>query len=173
MRPNPDPTPLAGKDGAPQAPAAPQLPDLLIPDEVAMILKDLPEMQQQAVRAVLIGVSYQRLWQGPLPPPDLLKMYNDAFPNAAERIFHEVQRQTTHRIELEKQVIPEQQRQATRGQVYGLLVALSFLAAAFGLIALGHGLYGTILGSFDIVALVTVFIIGRRAHKRYLREMVV
>ena len=162
---------------APQGPGKPfdgaepgmPIPDLLIPDEVATILKDLPEAQQQAVRAVLIGVSYQRLWQGPLPPPDLLKEYNDTFPDAAERIFGEVLRQTTHRIELEKQVIPEQIRQSNRGQVYGLVVALSFLLAAFILVALGHGMYGTIIGSIDLVALVTVFVIGRREEKRWLR----
>ncbi len=143
--------------------------DLLIPDEVALILKDLPEAQQQAVRAVLIGVSYQRLWQGALPPPDLLKEYNETFPEAAEKIFTELQRQTAHRLEMEKGVMHEQIKQSNRGQVYGLIVALSFLVAAFVLIALGHGMYGTIIGSIDLVALVTVFVIGRREENRWLQ----
>ncbi len=149
----------------------PHATEWIIPEEVSQILKSLPEAQQQAVRAVLIGVSHQQLWQGPLPPPNLLKEYNEAFSNGAERIFREVQRQTTHRIELEKVVIPEQQRQSKRGQLFGLIVAISFLAAAFILIALGHGLYGTIIGSIDIVALVTVFVIGRREQMRYLKHI--
>jgi len=53
--------------------------DVVIPEEVVELLEDLPEAQQKAVRAVLIGVSHQRMWRGPLPPPDVLKEYNDAF----------------------------------------------------------------------------------------------
>lgn len=145
--------------------------DRMLSEEVHRILKALPGPQQKVLLSILTDDSFQRLWQWPLPPPDLLKEYNEAFPNAAERIFDEMQRQTTHRIELEKRWFPEQQLQSKRGQIFGLIVAMSFLAAAFLLISMGYGIYGTIIGSIDIVALVTVFVIGRREQMRYLESL--
>lgn len=142
--------------------------DVVIPEEVEELLEGLPEAQQKAVKAVLVGVSYQRMWQGPLPPPEILKEYNDAFPNGAERIFLEAQKQTNHRLELEKTVIPEEQRQSGRGQMFGFIIALAFLIASFILILKGHGIYGTIIGSIDLVALVTVFVIGRQTQRKHL-----
>jgi len=136
--------------------------NITLPDEMVLLLKDLPEKQRNAVRDIINDMACACLWQGPLPPPGLLKSYNEIIPNGAERILTEMQRQAKHRMELESRVIPEQQRQSRRGQVYGLVVALSFLVASFILIAMGFGLFGTIMGSVDLVALVTVFVIGRQ-----------
>lgn len=135
--------------------------EVIIPEEVEELLSELPEPQQKAVKAVLIGVYSQRIWRGPLPPPDILRDYNNAFPNGAERIFIETQKQTAHRMELEKIAIPAELSQSKRGQDYGLIIALSFLLASFVLIILGHSVAGTIIGSIDLVALVTVFVLGR------------
>jgi uncharacterized membrane protein len=137
----------------------------VIPEEVEVILRDLPEVQQKAVRAVIIGVSYQRAWKGPLPPPDILKEYNDAFSNGAERIFLEAKKQTDHRIKMESIVIPEEQKQSRRGQTFGFILALAFLIASFTLIFTGHEASGTIIGSIDLVALVAVFVYGRNYQK--------
>jgi len=49
-----------------------------------------------------------------------------------------------------------------RGLNYGILVTLAFLAACVFLIAGGHGVEGTILGVIFIVALMAIFIMGRR-----------
>ena len=43
-------------------------------------------------------------------------------------------------------------------QISALIIALSFLAAATYLISSGHDAAGTILGSVDLVSLVTVFL---------------
>jgi uncharacterized membrane protein len=144
--------------------------EIVIPEEVEDLLKDLPEPQQKAVRAVLLGISYQRIWKGPLPPPDVLKEYNEAFANGAERIFIEAQKQTDHRMSLESHVIPEELRQSERGQHYGLAIALSFLAASVLLVMTGHDVSGTIIGSIDLVALVTVFVYGRNNQRRELKD---
>jgi uncharacterized membrane protein len=138
-----------------------QATDIDLPHEIDLLLKDLPETQQNAVRAVLTGMACLCLWQGPLPSPGVLKAYNEAKPNGAERILHEVQRQCRHRMDLENRMIPEQHLQSRRGQVYGLVVALSFLIASFILIAMGFGVFGTIIGTVDLIALVTVFVTGR------------
>jgi uncharacterized membrane protein len=50
----------------------------------------------------------------------------------------------------------------SRGLNYGVIVTLAFLAACVFLISSGHGVEGTILGVIFILALVTIFVVGRR-----------
>jgi uncharacterized membrane protein len=45
---------------------------------------------------------------------------------------------------------------------YGIIVTLAFLAACVYLIATGHGAEGTILGVIFIVALMAIFVVGRK-----------
>lgn len=144
--------------------------DNVIPDEVEAMLEGLPEAQQKAVKAILIGVSHQSIWRGPLPPPEVLKQYNEAFPNGAERIFKEAQKQTDHRISLEKHAIPENLRQSAKGQIFGFIIALAFLIASFILVYTGHDVAGTIMGTVDIAALVAIFVYGRNTQKKTLEE---
>lgn len=138
--------------------------DSIIPEEVQEILTGLPEPQKKAVEAILLGISYQRIWQGPYPPPEILKAYNDAFPNGAENIFLESKAQREHRHALENKVIPEELSQSRRGQTFGFIITLAFLVASFVLILKGHGVYGTILGGVDLITLVTIFVYGRKTQ---------
>ena len=49
-----------------------------------------------------------------------------------------------------------------RGLNYTIVVTLAFLAACVFLIATGHGVEGTVLGVIFIVALMAIFVMGRR-----------
>ena len=49
-----------------------------------------------------------------------------------------------------------------RGLNYGIIVTLAFLASCVFLIASGHGIEGTILGVIFIVALMSIFVVGRK-----------
>ena len=73
-------------------------------------------------------------------------------------------------IDMEKTVIPEEQRQSGRGQIFGFIIAIAFLIASFVLILKGFGVYGTIIGSIDLVALVTVFVIGRNTQRKNIQD---
>jgi uncharacterized membrane protein len=54
-----------------------------LPEEAQSFLKDLPGPQKKAMIALLMAQS----WKGPLPPPEVLKGYNEAIPDGAERIL--------------------------------------------------------------------------------------
>ena len=47
----------------------------------------------------------------------------------------------------------------------GFIIAVLVLGCAFGAIALGHSVSGTILGSIDLVALVSVFVYGKTSQR--------
>lgn len=112
------------------------------------------------------SMTYRREeFHGPLPPPSVLKGYDDVLPGAANRILELVEKQSNHRIGLEYATIHSDIRRANLGLICGFVVALSFLAASLFLITKGFELGGTILGTVDLVALVSAFIYGTIARK--------
>lgn len=133
-----------------------------------------PSPEQAQLRQIVAQVAAQR-FSGPLPPPDVLARYNDAVPNGAERIMQMAEKQTDHRMDLEKQVVSADIRRSNAGLVAGLIVALAFLVVSYLLIDDGHDEAGTILGTVDIGSLVGVFIYGtisqRRERQKQRQEM--
>lgn len=108
----------------------------------------------------------QKYHRGPLPSPQTLKEYAGLIDNAPERIFALFEKQSNHRIELEKKVFGGQATQSKVGQFMGFSIAVLFLAAAFTLIVMEHDVAGTILGSVDLVALVSLFVLGRNSQRK-------
>lgn len=51
-----------------------------------------------------------------------------------------------------------------RGQLFGFIIAIAFLAVAGFLVSGNHEIAGTVIGSVDLVALTTVFVVGQRAQ---------
>ena len=109
-----------------------------------MSQKNQPARREQTrVEAMFHGQSFS----GPLPHPDLLIEYNNAVPDAAERILRMAETQAAHRQDIERRVV----RSNTLNQAMGTIFA--FL---------------TIIGA--LASLVTVFIKGRSAQDRERRE---
>lgn len=84
----------------------------------------------------------------------------------ALEVYARADAQTRTVIETELDRVDELNRREadlnSRGLNYGVIVTLAFLAACVFLISSGHGVEGTILGVIFILALVTVFVVGRR-----------
>lgn len=74
-------------------------------------------------------------WSGPLPPPNVLAKYNDAFPGCSERIVSMAEGQMRHR-----------QRQERRDQVFDFALEMGGLVGGFLLAA------GVIVGGVWLVA---------------------
>jgi uncharacterized membrane protein len=109
-------------------------------------------------------------WAAPLPPPEMLAKYNDAFPGCAERIVQTAESQTIHRHTLEKSALEGKLGNERRGQTMAFILAMIILLGGFSLIYLNKSVLGTIFVGSDIAALVGVFIYGRRDQKSQLRE---
>jgi len=142
-------------------------PEIIIPEEVKPILKKLAPNEQQIVVKALIQV--KRTWTGPMPPPDILAGYNDIIPDGAERILRMAEKQSDHRMDMEKIVVNRELNQSGRGQNYALIIVILVLIASFSLIYLGHEVAGGVLGVVDLVALASVFIIGKYGQKKDLQ----
>ena len=124
------------------------------------IRKDLP-----------INIRAQRLqYQGPIPPPAMLDEYEKICPGSAQKIVEQFQKQSDHRIYLEKKVIDSDIKKSFRGQVFGFLVAIIGMGISLYAIMKGYSIEGSIFGGVTLVSLVSVFVIGKKAKDEELEK---
>lgn len=144
------------------------LPSEAIQDITEVISEEVAPEKQERVRSVVMQsmrlVAEQ--YSGPIPHHSHLKGYESVYPGAAKLIIDNAIEESVHRRKTNTLIITEGYAQQRRGQNYGLIVALSFLALSVLVILLGYPVAGTILGSVDLVALVGVFVIGQFSKKK-------
>ena len=109
-------------------------------------------------------------FQGPIPPPELLQQYNEIIPDGADRIVKMAEAQSGHRIELESVVIKGDNKRANWGLATGFTIGVLIIVLSFILILKGHDVAGTVLGSIDLVSLVSVFVYGRSRRAKELER---
>lgn len=106
---------------------------------------DRPGAEVVQVRGVV------RHYQGPLPPPAMLRGYEEVVPGSGERIIAMAERQAAHR-----------QRIESRGQLFGFSLAASAIAGGFLSAAVGLPLVG-VSGVILAVATLSGFFIWGKA----------
>jgi uncharacterized membrane protein len=74
----------------------------------------------RVIGALLLGARYA----GPIPPPSMLKEYNEAVPGLGERIISWVEKQSDHRRELERVRTRGAEERMKRGQMLAAVVAV-------------------------------------------------
>ena len=79
-----------------------------------------------------IVVEHTALWSGPMPPPDIVRGYNDAVENGGERVFQQFEVEADHR-----------RRMNWRGQTFAFIIAISgrVCALIFSIAFLGVAVY--------------------------------
>lgn len=107
-------------------------------------------------------------WSAPLPPPDLLKQYNDVFPGCAERIVAMAESQAAHRQAIEDKVIHGNVSSQKTGLWLGFVLALIIILSGAWLVYTGHIGWGAIFTGIPLVSLVSVFVLGKRSQGRQL-----
>jgi len=124
---------------------------------------DRPEVQTPTAR---LKVTHSQIHVGPLPPPEQLMKYNEAVPNGAERIFTMVEKQITHRQNLETVAVEADIKRSFRGLAAGFSVTLLALFVAAFLIYSGHDFAGASLFGVSLVAIVIAFMSGSAMQKK-------
>jgi uncharacterized membrane protein len=64
------------------------------------LIELLSRLDEEQILSLLNSISQ---FVGPIPPPDLLKKYEDALDGAADRIIKMAEKQSAHRQWMEKQ----------------------------------------------------------------------
>ena len=138
-------------------------------EPLRQVLEGLPPEKAKELQIFLTQISSSH-YRGPIPPASELIAYNQAIPNGAERILSMAEKQSTHRMELEKTAVDRQTTQNGRGQIFGLVMGLVGIGSAVWLAMNGHDTVAGIFGTTTIGGLVYVFVIGKKAQKENLKE---
>ena len=89
-------------------------------------------------------------FEGPLPPPALLREYDEIVPGFARRLLEEFETQGVHRRRIENVVIGANVRAQSRGQIIGMVCFLSLVAGAVALGLKGHDAAAIALAGIDV-----------------------
>lgn len=123
---------------------------------------DLSRSKPRLARAIRQVVRAEiRFFSGPLPPPDVLARYNDAFPDCAERIVAMAETQGNHRRTLEIKELDASIRLSFRGQLIGSTIALIALLGGIWLVANDKSTEGFSLIVADVLAFGGAFVYDR------------
>ena len=120
--------------------------------------------------ADIILAMQESSFAGPLPPPELLRGYEEVSPGAAQRIIGMAETQSAHRREIEQRMsnaaVEEMRRQFSEnriGQLCAVSVSVAFLIAGVYVALAGHPWPGAVIGGvggggIGLPAIVTAFL---------------
>ena len=100
-----------------------------------------------------------------LPPPEILQKYNSVVPGLADRIVAQAEKQTFHRISLEKKLLTSNIWKSFLGLVFGFLISSLGIGGGLYLTYVGFNVIGIIFSSATLVSLVMAFIYGSQFRK--------
>ena len=109
-------------------------------------------------------------YEGPLPPPEMLQAYDLISPGFANRIIAMAESQSTHRIEIEKHVIPTREKFAGRGQIFAFILGVFGISCGTYCITHGQPTAGSIIGGGTVVSLASAFLLGRTKQQQNLDQ---
>jgi uncharacterized membrane protein len=125
-----------------------------------------------SIMPTVYGVTYAQTQtqshSGPLPPPEILKRYDEVNPGLALRIVQVAEKEAEHRREIEFQIVNSQtedqrayRRSELLGQIFGLLIGIGAIAGAVICGIKGAQIAASFIGTTGVTGLVTAFILGR------------
>ncbi len=120
-----------------------------------------PELEAVLERVLSLSMEQYR---GPFPHPETLAGYERLYPGVTKQIFDDAHAQTTHRMAIERTTIEGDNFRATAGLFLGFAIAITGLVVAAIIGWRDQPGWAVAFGAVDLVGLVTVFVIGRRAR---------
>jgi uncharacterized membrane protein len=73
--------------------------------DINEVLESLEPEKRAIIEKTIIAIEERSSYSGPLPPPEDFKAYGDVLPNAPERILNAFEKQLSHRVETEKEIV--------------------------------------------------------------------
>jgi uncharacterized membrane protein len=99
------------------------------------------------------------------PSPDILRNYEKVMPGLAKKIICYAERQTVHRIEMERRLITSNIRKSYMGLIFGFLIGVTGIGGGMYLTTIGFNIIGIVFSSGTLVSLVMTFIYGSQSKK--------
>ncbi len=136
-----------------------------VSEEIIEIIEQVPREQRARVLQRVSIEQSLTAWEGPLPPPSVLKEFADISPDFPERIMKSFEAQMSHRQDLERLTIRSDVERSSRGQWFGLIIMLAGLAVAAYVVREGESVFGFLTALAFLVGQVGTFVYGTRSQK--------
>lgn len=107
-------------------------------------------------------------FSGPIPPPSIIRGYEEILPGTADRIISMAERQAAHRQEMEKQMVRAESRDGLLGVLFAFVIVMTCLVAAVFIVWLvpssASAIAGSLLGITGVGSVIATFIKGTRSN---------
>ena len=114
---------------------------------------------------ITVQKSYTEI-SGPIPPPQILQQYNSIVPNAAERIVRMAEKQSDHRMDLERKVVNSDVVKSYAGMIFAAIIALYGLYIAKEISINGNPWAAGIIAALDLGGLISISIYNVLIQKK-------
>lgn len=109
-------------------------------------------------------------FKGPLPSPKQMSEYEAIIPGSADRILSMAEKQLSHRITMEEDVISRQVKQSGKGQVFAFIICiLLILLAGWCILNNAKWIAGLIVG-ITMISVIGLFVTGKHKIRENLRQ---
>ena len=92
----------------------------------------------------------QAHYSGPLPPPVILREFDQIVPGGAERLIVLVEQDAAHERQIESTLVLGEFRERRRGQICALIIALFVVAVSAFVIVSGYEIVGGVYGRLAV-----------------------
>lgn len=136
-------------------------------DKIETELVENPVVLERLLdRPQVMALVSRTAFRGPLPPPSMLREYEDIVPGAAERIMARSEREQTHRHGVTDRSIDGAIGKDKRGQwmAYSITIFILIIATVFAW--KGQTVFAGTLITIDLIGLASVFAIGRISRRK-------
>ena len=134
-----------------------------VSNEREIEIEDIPDKKVERAVAKVI----QSEFSGPIPPPSIIKGYEEIMPGAAERIIAMAENQAKHRQYMEKIMVNAEARDSLLGVVFAFILGVGCLVASAIIVICVPEKTGAIssamVGITGIASIIVGFIKGTRA----------
>ena len=113
-----------------------------------------PEHQRSEYQEIHVQTTLS--WQAPIPPPEIIRGYNEVIPNGAERLFRQFEIEAEERRAFNRRGQTHQFIVALSGRGSALIFALAALAVAAYALYLNHPTAAAIIGGSTIALVVLI-----------------
>lgn len=135
-------------------------------EEQLAINKQEDEKIEQIVKREVVAEIRKSEFSGPIPPPSIIKGYEDVLPGAADRILSMAEEQAKHRQAMERKIVNTESRDSLLGILFAFSLGMGCIVAAIIVVVMvpqnSGAIAGSIFGVAGIGSIIATFIRGTR-----------
>lgn len=123
------------------------------------------EKMERAVAKII-----QSEFSGPIPPPNIIKGYEEILPGAADRIISMAEKQSEHRQQMEQTMVSSESRDSLLGVLFAFGLGIGCIIAAIVIVIMVPenvgAISGATMGVAGIGSIIATFIKSTRVSKK-------